>query len=93
PAPAPDALRAPLDAILRLDGAIGAAVADIETGLTIAAAGGSSEINVEVAAASNSAFVRTKRDLLRKLEIDDTLEDIVVILTTQIHILRPLPNQ
>lgn len=87
------ALRAPLEAIMQLDGAIGAALADVESGLALAAVGGSSELNVEVAAASNSAFVRTKRDLLRKLEIEDSLEDIVVMLTTQIHIMRPLPSQ
>jgi CheY-like chemotaxis protein len=54
--------------------------------------GGAPDLDVEVAAAANATFVRAKRAVLEQLGLDDRLEDIVVILTSQIHVIRPLPR-
>ncbi len=90
--PAPNALQLALQAIMHLDGALGVALADLESGLTVAAVGGAPDLDVEVAAAANATFVRAKRAVLEQLGLDDRLEDIVVILTSQIHVIRPLPR-
>lgn len=92
PSPAPDPMRLALEAIVQLEGAVGAALADLDSGITVAAVGGSPDLDVEVAAAANAAFVRAKRAVLNQVCPEDQLEDIVVLLTTQIHVIRPLPR-
>jgi hypothetical protein len=75
-----------LDDILTLDGAMCAAVVDASSGMLLGSAGNG--IDVEVAAAYNTEVVRAKLKTMRALGLDDTIEDILITLGKQYHIIR-----
>jgi hypothetical protein len=79
-----------LSRIMSLDGAIGACVVDSNSGMMLGAEGGAGMINLEVAAAGNTEVVRAKRKTMRSLNLKDTIEDILITLHNQYHLIRPL---
>ncbi|HEY9096035.1 MAG TPA: hypothetical protein VIN35_09845 [Hydrogenophaga sp.] len=76
-----------LDEILELDGAMCAAVVDSTSGMMLGSAG--SGIDLEVAAAGNTEVVRAKLKTMRALGLNDLIEDMLITLGKQYHILRP----
>ncbi|MFY1698389.1 MULTISPECIES: hypothetical protein [unclassified Solwaraspora] len=88
---------ASLDAALKdamtIEGAIGAAVVDYSSGMTLGTAGGSAELDLSVAAAGNTDVVRAKLRTLEMLKIDDGIEDILITLDTQYHLIRPVSSR
>lgn len=78
----------PLESI---DGFIGAALVDSESSMAMALAGGS-EFDLETAAAGNSEVLRAKRKTMGMLNLKDNLDDILISLSTQYHLLRPLES-
>ena len=81
-----------LSKIMNLDGALGTCVVDSNSGMMLGAEGASSSINLEVAAAGNTEVVRAKRRTMKNLNLKDTIEDILITLHTQYHIIRPLAS-
>lgn len=81
-----------LDAIMTLDGAIGAALADYSSGMCLGTAGGSKSFDLEVAAAGNSEVVRAKHRVMEQLGLTDDIEDILISLGKEYHLIFPLPN-
>ena len=79
-----------LEETMKIDGAIGAAIADWESGLCLGTAGGGSRLNVEVAAAGNCQVVKAKMATMRELGIKGSIQDILITLDDQIHLIRPL---
>ncbi len=79
-----------LEETMKIDGAIGAAIADWESGLCLGMAGGGSRLNVEVAAAGNCQVVKAKMATMNELGIKGAIHDILITLDDQIHLLRPL---
>lgn len=77
-----------LDRIMQTDGAVGACVVDSSSGMMLGAVGGGPHLNVEVAAAGNTEVVRAKRKTMRSLNLDDRIEDILITLGKQYHIIR-----
>ena len=76
--------------ILELDGSIGACVVDSNSGMMLGAQGGGGVVDLEVAAAGNTEVVRAKRKTMTALQIEDVIEDILISLGKQYHIIRPL---
>jgi hypothetical protein len=75
---------------LAIDGALGAALVDYESGMTLGAAGGGRALNLEIASAGNTEVVRAKARTLEALGIKDSIEDILITLDKQYHLIRPL---
>ena len=77
-----------LERIMQIDGALGACVVDSSSGMMLGAVGGGQTFNVEVAAAGNTEVVRAKRKTMKSLSLDDKIEDILITLNKQYHIIR-----
>lgn len=75
---------------LSVEGYIGAAVADSDSGMCLGSNGGGGIMNMELAAASNTEVVRSKRKAIKTLNLRDEVEDILITLGKQYHLIRPL---
>jgi len=79
-----------LERLRAIDGYQGSCLVDSESGMTLGADGGSSTLNLEIAAAANTEVVRAKRKAMKALGLKDEIEDILITLGKQYHIIRPL---
>jgi len=80
-----------LDELLQLDGAMCASVVDSGSGMMLGSAG--SGVDLEVAAAGNTEVVRAKAKTMRALGLNDVIEDILITLGRQYHLIRPLSRK
>jgi hypothetical protein len=76
---------------MSIQGAIGAALVDYTSGMTLGTAGGAG-INLDVAAAGNTEVVRAKMAVMKELGIKGGIEDILITLDKQLHIIRLMDN-
>src|SRR5580700_5735263 len=72
------------------EGALGACLADGDSGTSLCAIGGGRHLDLKVAAAFNAEVVRAKLRALRALGLNEAIEDILVTLAEQYHLIRPL---
>jgi len=79
-----------LPKLQEIDGFVGACIVDSNSGMMLAAAGGGTAINLEVAAAGNTEVVRAKRKTMKSLGMNDQIDDILISLGKQYHLIRPL---
>lgn len=79
-----------METAMAIDGAVGAALVDFESGLTLGTAGGGSALDIDTAAAGNTQVVRAKMKVMQALDIDGAIEDILITLEEQMHLIRPL---
>jgi hypothetical protein len=75
---------------MSIDGAVGAALVDFESGMSLGALGGGEWLDLEVAAAGNTEVVRSKMRVMSALALNDTIEDILITLGRQYHLIRLL---
>ncbi|MFL6604407.1 MAG: hypothetical protein ACJ8R9_24155 [Steroidobacteraceae bacterium] len=73
-------------------GVIAAAVVDLESGMTLAAKSNRPEFDLAVASAYNSELVKQKMKIMRALNLKSTLEDMLLTLSDQFHLIRFLPG-
>ena len=80
-------IKATLDELMTQDGAMCAAVVDSSSGMMLGSVG--SGVDLEVAAAGNTEVVRAKMKTMRALGLNDVIEDVLITLGKQYHIVRP----
>lgn len=81
-----------LNAALKIDGAIGAALGDWNTGFSLGQVSTNSafsEAKLEIAIALNSEVIKAKNRAREGLGIGAEIEDILITLKDQYHLMRP----
>ncbi|WP_433465886.1 hypothetical protein [Spirillospora sp. CA-128828] len=79
--------------MMSIDGAVGAAVVDYDSGMALGHIGGSKALDLQVASAGNTEVVRAKFRTMEQLGIKEEIEDILITISTQYHIIRPLTGR
>lgn len=80
-----------LTSLLSVDGAMCAALVDSTSGMMLGEAG--SGVDMELACAGNTEVVRAKLKTMKSLNLQDHIEDILITLGKQYHIIRPLESK
>jgi hypothetical protein len=75
-----------------VSGVIATAVVDLESGMTLAAKSNRPEFDLAVASAYNSELVKQKMKIMRALNLKSNLEDMLLTLTDQFHLIKFLPG-
>ena len=79
-----------LDDIMKIEGAFATALVDYESGMTLGTRSSNAGFDIEVAASGNTQVVRSKMAVMESLGIGGGIEDILITLDTQYHLIRPL---
>lgn len=80
-------IKTTLNELNDIDGILGACVADYTSGMALGHIGAG--VDLELAAAGNSEVVKAKLKTMKSLGIKGEIEDILITLQDQIHIIRP----
>ena len=81
-------IEAALKEAMNIDGALGASLVDWESGMSLGAVGGGKYLDLDVAAAGNTEVIRAKMRTMEALRLDDHIEDILITLSKQYHLIR-----
>lgn len=81
-----------LQLMVKMEGAMAAAVVDSNTGFMLGAISKSSTIDLEYASASNTELYHAKQRIMKSLGIKEQIEDFLITLETQYHILLPVQH-
>lgn len=74
--------------LLEIDGATCGAIVDANSGMMLGKAG--TGMDLDLAAAGNTEVVRAKLKTMKSLGLNDTIEDMLITLGKQYHIIRPV---
>jgi predicted regulator of Ras-like GTPase activity (Roadblock/LC7/MglB family) len=75
-----------------VNGVIATAVVDLESGMTLAAKSNRGDFDLAVASAYNSELVKQKMKIMRALNLKSSLEDMLLTLSDQFHLIKFLPG-
>ena len=74
---------------MTVEGSLGVSLVDWDSGMSLGNLGGGKYLDLDVAAAANTEVVRAKMRAMEALRLDDAIEDILITLSQQYHIIRP----
>jgi hypothetical protein len=77
--------------LAKTEGALAAALVDSNSGMMLGSSGFG--IDIELAAAGNTEVLCAKLKTIKNLGLDDTIEDILITLGRQYHVMRPLKKK
>ena len=70
------------------NGFIAASLVDLDSGMTLAVKAARSDFDLTAASAYNSELVKQKLKIVRTLGLQGTVEDMLITLTDQIHLVK-----
>lgn len=82
-----------LKSAMEIEGALGVALVDSSSGMALGTAGSPMDIDLDIAAAGNSNVVQAKLRTMADLGLQQSIEDMLITMDKQYHILRPLTRQ
>jgi hypothetical protein len=82
-----------LKELMQIDGAVGTALVDYTSGMALGTLGTSKELDLSIAAAGNTEVVRAKMRTIEMLKLNDAIDDILITLDKQYHLIRPLTGR
>ncbi|MGW4911842.1 hypothetical protein [Streptomyces sp. NPDC004270] len=71
-----------------VEGSLGAAVVDYTTGMALGTLGGGKGLDLTIAAAGNTDVIRAKVRTMEELGLKSRIEDILITLEKQYHLIR-----
>ena len=80
-----------LASLMSIDGAQAVALVDYESGMLLGEAG--TGIDMEIAAAGNTEVIRAKMKTAAALNLNDSIEDMLITLGRAYHIMRPVASK
>jgi hypothetical protein len=80
-----------ISGLMKIEGGMACAVVDSNSGMVLGKEG--TAVNLDVAAAGNTEVVRAKMKTMQALGLKDKIEDILITLNTQYHIIRPIVDK
>ncbi|MFK8906502.1 hypothetical protein [Streptomyces sp. YS-3] len=81
------------EAMTSIEGTIGVALVDYSSGMALGTLGGGKDLDLSVAAAGNTDVVRAKVRTMELLGLKDEIEDILITLGGQYHLIRLLKGR
>lgn len=84
-------LKESLSQVMSVDGAMAVAIVDSNSGMMLGSEG--TGVDLDVAAAGNTEVVRAKMKTMKALKLNDEIEDILISLGRQYHIIRPVASK
>ncbi|MEU2658725.1 hypothetical protein ABZ615_25845 [Streptomyces sp. NPDC007325] len=81
------------EAMTSIEGSVGAALVDYTSGMALGTLGGGKDLDLTVAAAGNTDVIRAKLRTMDMLGIDDGIEDMLITLGTQYHLIRLIKSR
>lgn len=71
-----------------IPGYVAASLVDLESGMTIGTKSVRSEFDLSAASAYNSEMVKQKMKIIKALGLNATIEDMLITLSDQIHVIK-----
>ncbi|WP_406002725.1 hypothetical protein [Streptomyces sp. NBC_00829] len=76
-----------------IEGAVGTALVDYTSGMALGTLGGGKDLDLAVAAAGNTDVIRAKTRTMEQLGLKDEIEDVLITLGGQYHLIRLLKGR
>jgi predicted regulator of Ras-like GTPase activity (Roadblock/LC7/MglB family) len=80
-------IQASLRELMDIRGAVGTAIVDYESGMTLGTKGGG-DFDMEIAAAGKTEVVRSERTMNENIGTDEAIDDILITLDDHYHLIK-----